>query len=427
MMAITPMPASRAVSCFSDSHGSVSFSRSGSTVIRAMCKKPPAVNGIIHDVRASGTSEHNELTKTAPIAGALCCSQHTHGGCDAAAADRHHSAQHAGAGGQQLQLGRVPAIEARLEQNGKVADLVRNFVHCTRDNRLRSAHTHTRAFKWALTQNGKRAQHSVAEGHQKRAGHRQAVREIVNRIGQQIQITSHLDRCRLLTFVRQETAVRYVLDVACAAATAATVLLLAAGAAAVVRGGGQLTVVAASHQTVGDVDAARLWLTAVRIHELGEDLLDNGEDENAGQHPEAAAHRVRPIGGVAAPRLRQQMQEHIAQEAADGEAEQDFQRFGFGGCVRECVCVWKWQTIFTDSGTGNNNKRLSLCNNVFEVPACSPHYLGAAAASTPEFTMLIATRSEGEKDHSSVVDLRSARPAERALVDDDHNRPSSYS
>lgn len=52
-MAITAMPAIRALNCFSDSLGSVSFNKSGSTVTRAMCKNPPAVNGIIHDVLAS--------------------------------------------------------------------------------------------------------------------------------------------------------------------------------------------------------------------------------------------------------------------------------------------------------------------------------------------------------------------------------------
>lgn len=52
-MAITPMPAISAENCLSDSTGSVSLSKSGKTVTSAMCRKPPAVNGIIQDVLAS--------------------------------------------------------------------------------------------------------------------------------------------------------------------------------------------------------------------------------------------------------------------------------------------------------------------------------------------------------------------------------------
>lgn len=50
---MTAMPAIRAINCLTDSFESVSLSKSGKTVTREMCKKPPAVNGIIHDVRAS--------------------------------------------------------------------------------------------------------------------------------------------------------------------------------------------------------------------------------------------------------------------------------------------------------------------------------------------------------------------------------------
>lgn len=51
--AITPMPAHNAINCLIDSRESVSLSKSGKTVTNEMCKKPPAVNGVIHDVRAS--------------------------------------------------------------------------------------------------------------------------------------------------------------------------------------------------------------------------------------------------------------------------------------------------------------------------------------------------------------------------------------
>lgn len=53
IMAITAMPKIKALNCFNDSLGSVSVNKSGNTVTKAICKKPPAVNGIIHDVRAS--------------------------------------------------------------------------------------------------------------------------------------------------------------------------------------------------------------------------------------------------------------------------------------------------------------------------------------------------------------------------------------
>lgn len=53
MNAITAIPATRALNCFIDSFASSSLSKSGNTVTNEMCKKPPAVNGMIHDVRAS--------------------------------------------------------------------------------------------------------------------------------------------------------------------------------------------------------------------------------------------------------------------------------------------------------------------------------------------------------------------------------------
>lgn len=52
-MAITAIPANNAANCLIDCFGSLSCNKSGSTVTRAICRKPPAVNGIIHDVRAS--------------------------------------------------------------------------------------------------------------------------------------------------------------------------------------------------------------------------------------------------------------------------------------------------------------------------------------------------------------------------------------
>lgn len=39
--------------CFNDSFGFSSWSSSGNTVTNAICRKPPAVNGKIHDVLAS--------------------------------------------------------------------------------------------------------------------------------------------------------------------------------------------------------------------------------------------------------------------------------------------------------------------------------------------------------------------------------------
>lgn len=53
MIAITVIPAISANNCLADSIESVSLSKSGKTVTKEICKNPPAVNGIIHDVRAS--------------------------------------------------------------------------------------------------------------------------------------------------------------------------------------------------------------------------------------------------------------------------------------------------------------------------------------------------------------------------------------
>lgn len=53
MAAMRAIPAINAINCFTDSFESSSFSKSGRTVTNEMCKKPPAVNGIIQDVRAS--------------------------------------------------------------------------------------------------------------------------------------------------------------------------------------------------------------------------------------------------------------------------------------------------------------------------------------------------------------------------------------
>lgn len=53
MIAITAMPAMSAINCLIDSFESFSFIKSGNTVTNEMWRKPPAVNGIIHDVRAS--------------------------------------------------------------------------------------------------------------------------------------------------------------------------------------------------------------------------------------------------------------------------------------------------------------------------------------------------------------------------------------
>lgn len=51
--AIKAMPKIRAANCLTDSLGHSSCSKSGSTVTRAICRNPPAVNGMIQDVLAS--------------------------------------------------------------------------------------------------------------------------------------------------------------------------------------------------------------------------------------------------------------------------------------------------------------------------------------------------------------------------------------
>lgn len=53
MNAITSIPAINANNCLIDSFESSSLSRSGKTVTNDICRKPPAVNGIIQDVFAS--------------------------------------------------------------------------------------------------------------------------------------------------------------------------------------------------------------------------------------------------------------------------------------------------------------------------------------------------------------------------------------
>lgn len=61
MTAIKAMPKTSASSCLTDSLRSSSFKRSGNTVTNEMCRKPPAVKGMIQDVRASIKSQ--TLTK----------------------------------------------------------------------------------------------------------------------------------------------------------------------------------------------------------------------------------------------------------------------------------------------------------------------------------------------------------------------------
>lgn len=53
MKAITNIPAINANNCLIDSLESSSLSRSGRTVTNDIWRKPPAVNGIIHEVFAS--------------------------------------------------------------------------------------------------------------------------------------------------------------------------------------------------------------------------------------------------------------------------------------------------------------------------------------------------------------------------------------
>lgn len=60
MSAINAMPKISASSCLTDSFRSSSFKRSGNTVTNEMCRKPPAVNGMIQDVRASAKSKASD-------------------------------------------------------------------------------------------------------------------------------------------------------------------------------------------------------------------------------------------------------------------------------------------------------------------------------------------------------------------------------
>lgn len=62
-IAIITIPKIKAENCFRDSFGSSSLSRSGRTVTKAMCRNVPAVNGKIHDVRASEIIKQKEVNK----------------------------------------------------------------------------------------------------------------------------------------------------------------------------------------------------------------------------------------------------------------------------------------------------------------------------------------------------------------------------
>lgn len=120
----------------------------------------------------------------------------------------------------------------------------------------------------------------MAERHQKRTGHRQSMGKVINRVGHQIQIASYLDRSRLLALLGQETTIRHIFDVTRSAILAAVLADLS----------GRHIAVRSSHQATGDVDAFRLRIRVVVIHVSGEDLLDYGEDQDAGEHPETAAN-----------------------------------------------------------------------------------------------------------------------------------------
>lgn len=179
----------------------------------------------------------------------------------------------------------------------------------------------------------------MPEGDQKGSSDGQSVREIVNRIGQQVQITSDLlgllrRHCPrrsarhpiglaiLALVLREEASVGHVLQIA--AAIAGTSGRHAFGDLAAVL----------PHQTVGDLDAPRLRIVLVGIRVAREDLLDDRKDEDARQQPHSRSHRrVLPLLGalqVMAPGLRQQVQEHVAQQATHGETQEYFQGFGFG-------------------------------------------------------------------------------------------------
>lgn len=152
------------------------------------------------------------------------------------------------------------------------------------------------------------------------------MRKVVDRIGQQIQISGHLLVPRFVTrrittgpVSRQEAPVRYVLDVARALpiATAANEPF------------GQFATTA-PQQAGSDFDT--LWLRVLFVHVCiaGEDLFHHREEQQTAQHPEAAAQGRMSVGrrsgrNLVLPRFRQQMQKDIAQQATHGEAEQQFE------------------------------------------------------------------------------------------------------
>jgi hypothetical protein len=161
------MPTINARICLNDSLGSSSLSRSGRTVTRAMWRKVPAVNGKIHDVLASAIRPLTQFLK-----------QHRRTITDRVGGPAEHDgrerADQASARRQDLADGGVPPVEPRLEQNGEVSDLVRDLVH----------------------QNGKSGQQTQPERHQEGAPQRQAVSEIIDDVGQQIQIAGYLQANR---------------------------------------------------------------------------------------------------------------------------------------------------------------------------------------------------------------------------------------
>lgn len=129
----------------------VSFIRSGTTVTSAIYRKPPAVNGRIHAV-ASPAEATTQTSNTFQYGMCLCCfttCTFCRGG-----RQRKERTEESASRGDELRLGGLPAVEARVDEQREVAHLVWDFVQQHRTRRqhahLQQRRTSTRTNKQSL-------------------------------------------------------------------------------------------------------------------------------------------------------------------------------------------------------------------------------------------------------------------------------------
>lgn len=195
-------------------------------------------------------------------------------GCTAEC-DRGYRSEQTSAGGDELQFRRLPARETRLQEYGEIADLVRYLVH----------------------ENGEGGETAQAEGDEEGAAQREPVREVVDHVGYQVQVTRNM----FLAVGDVLLIIRHFILLSLRVALGVVVELMMM----------VLLIVFGLCFRFGD-------LRDHRKHLLGNYKYEQaGEDQQAAVHGRLPAVSRRFVG----PDLGQGMQKHVPEESAHGEAE----------------------------------------------------------------------------------------------------------